>query len=54
MKILEKVDAIKLIGIAGTVLGIASTLISGYASEQNLNKIVNEKVEEAMKMKNCK
>lgn len=52
MKILEKVDAIKIIGIAGTVLGMAATLLSGYASEKNMEKTINEKVNEAMK--NCK
>lgn len=45
----NKVDVVKIIGIAGTVLGMAASLLSDYSSKKNMEKIIDDKVNEALK-----
>lgn len=51
---MKKFDATKMIGIIGTMLGIAGTLISSYANDKDLDRKVEEKVTKVLaeKMKN--
>jgi len=44
-----KKDAIvKLVGVGGTLLGLAATLITNYSSEQTMKKTVAEEVAKAL------
>nr|DAJ97389.1 MAG TPA: YtxH-like protein [Herelleviridae sp.] len=43
-----KFDAAKVVGIAGTVLGVAATLISNYSDKKELDAKVEEKVAKAL------
>lgn len=45
---MKKVDIVKVMSIGGTILGIAGTLISGYASNKEMARTVEEKVAEAL------
>lgn len=47
----EKIDVVKVINIAGTVLGIAATLLSSYANNKNMEKEIDKKVFEALNKK---
>lgn len=46
-----KIDLVKVIGIAGTVLGLGATLMSNYASDKKTEKEIEEKVAEALAKK---
>lgn len=41
---MKKFDTIKTIGIAGTILGIASTIISSWSQQKDMEKTIEEKV----------
>ena len=43
-----KVNATKLLGITGTVLGIGATLISSYVNEKQQEETIDRKVNEAI------
>lgn len=43
-----KVNTTKLLGIAGTVLGIGATLLSSYASDKQQEETIDKKVNEAL------
>lgn len=45
---MKKIDIVKVMSIGGTILGIAGTLISGYASNKEMARTVEEKVAEAL------
>lgn len=42
------IDLVQVAGLAGSVLTIAATLLTGYANEQKLDKKIDEKVAEAL------
>lgn len=44
-------DMVKLIGLAGMALGMLATAISGYAQTKQMEKTVEEKVNEALAKK---
>lgn len=43
---------IKILGLAGTVLGVVATLMSDYAEDKKMDEKINEKVNEALAGKN--
>lgn len=43
-----KVDPVKIIGIAGTVLSLVGTLASGWSNEKKMDETVTKKVNEAL------
>lgn len=45
---MSKDDLIKVVGIAGTVLGVGATLLQNWSSDQKLEKLVNDKVKEIL------
>lgn len=45
---MKKIDLIKTIGLAGTVLGIVSTAISSWSQQKDMERTVAEKVDEAL------
>ena len=47
----KKIEWTKIIGIAGMVLGFAATAISNYATSKEQEKVIEEKVNEALKEK---
>ena len=48
MKTFKNIDVVQLAGLAGSVLAIAATMLSGYANEKKLDAKINEKVAEAI------
>ena len=42
------ISAIKIVSIVGTLLGIAGTLVSGYASQKQQEETIAQKVAEAL------
>ena len=48
MKTLKNIDVVQLAGLAGSVLTIAATMLSGYANEKKLDAKIEEKVAEAL------
>ena len=48
MKTLKNIDMVQLAGLAGSVLTIAATMLSGYANEKKLDAKIDEKVAEAI------
>ena len=42
---IDKSTVVKLVGIGGTLLGLAGTLVSGWVGQQNQKKAVDEAVE---------
>lgn len=42
------IDLVQVAGLAGSVLTIAATLLTGYANEQKLDKTIDKKVAEAL------
>lgn len=44
----NKDKIIQIIGVTGTVLGVVSTLLSNWSQNQNIEKLVDEKVNEAL------
>lgn len=47
----KKLDVIKLIGLAGMALGGLATMITGYAQERTMERTIEEKVNEALAMR---
>ena len=45
---MKKMDLVKMVGLAGTVLGIASTLISGWSQQKEIERVVDEKINQAL------
>lgn len=45
------IDAIKLLGLGGTVLGLAASLVSSYASGKEQEATIEKKVAEAIAKK---
>ena len=45
---MKKIDMIKILSITGTILSMAGTALSGIASDKNMEKLINEKVKEAI------
>ena len=41
-------DLVQVAGLAGSVLTIAATLLTNYANEQKMDKVIDEKVAEAL------
>ena len=41
-------DLTQITGLAGSLLTIAATLLTGYANEQKMDKVIDEKVAEAL------
>lgn len=51
---MAKIDVTKLIGIGGTILGLAATLASGYSSKKEMEKTVADEVAKALANKTSK
>ena len=49
---MKKIDVVKIVGIAGTVLGVASTFLGNWATQKTMDETVAKKVAEALKSKN--
>lgn len=45
---MKKMDLVKMVGLAGTVLGIASTLISGWSQQKEIERVVDEKINQTL------
>lgn len=45
---MKKDTVVKIIGIGGTLLGLAATLVNNYSNEQNMKKTVAEEVAKAL------
>ena len=45
---MKKDTVIKIIGIGGTLLGLAATLVNNYSNEQTMKKTVAEEVAKAL------
>ena len=45
---MKKIDMIKILSITGTILGMAGSALSSYASDKNMEKLINEKVKDAI------
>ena len=45
---MKKIDMVKILSITGTILSMAGTALSGIASDKNMEKLINEKVKEAI------
>lgn len=48
MKTLKNLDMVQVAGIAGSMLTIAATLLTGYSNEKKLDAKIEEKVAEAL------
>lgn len=44
----KSLDIVKVISITGTILGMAGTALSGWAGNKNMEKLIDEKVKEAI------
>lgn len=44
----NKSNAVKTLGLVATVVGMGATLISDWVSEQKMNEMIDEKVNEAL------
>lgn len=47
----NKIDMVKIIGFAGMILGGVATLISSWSQEKQMEKTIEEKVNEALAAK---
>lgn len=45
-------NLVKVIGLVGTVLSVASTLVTSWANDQKTDKLIEDKVQEAIKNMN--
>ena len=45
---MKKIDMVKILSITGTILSMAGTALSSYASDKNMEKLINEKVKDAI------
>ena len=48
---MKKFDVVKLVSVTAAVLGVAGTLLSGWASQKTMDKTIATKVEEALAKK---
>lgn len=48
----KKVDGMKLLGIGGTILGLAASMMSNASEKKELDKTIEKKVKEALKNQN--
>lgn len=48
----SKKDLVQMVGVLGTLLGVASTLITSYCNDKTMEQLVEEKVKEALKNMN--
>ena len=48
---MKKIDAVKVLGLLGTGLGLAATLLSNYSAEKEMKKTVAEEVAKALAQK---
>lgn len=48
MKTLKNLDMVQVASLAGSVLTVAATLLTGYANEKKLDSKIEEKVAEAL------
>lgn len=48
MKTLKDIDMVQVASLAGSVLTIAATLLTGYANDKKLDSKIEEKVAEAL------
>ena len=48
MRDLKKIDAVKIIGLAGMALGGLATLIGNWAQQRTMEQTIEEKIEEAL------
>lgn len=51
VKCFMKIDAAKLLGIAGTILAVAGTLLSGLSQQKGMEAAVKEEVAKALQAK---
>lgn len=49
---MKKIDIVGIIGIVGTVLGIAGTVVSGIASNKKMDATIQKEVAKALAEKN--
>lgn len=45
---MKKTDVVRIIGFAGTILGVAATLITNWSQQQTMEQTIEEKVNEAI------
>lgn len=45
---MKKFDTVKVLGILGTVAGLAATMLTNYTSEKEMKKTVAEEVAKAL------
>lgn len=43
----QKVDPIKLIGMAATIIGMAASLLSNWVDQKQTEEMIDEKIEQA-------
>lgn len=48
---MKKPDMVKVIGIAGTVLGLVGTLASNWTNEKKMTETIKEEVKKALENK---
>lgn len=48
----NKIDLIKIVGFAGMILGGVATLITSWSQQQEMERTVEEKVNEALAARN--
>ena len=48
MKTLKNLDMVQVASLAGSVLTVAATLLTGYANDKKLDSKIEEKVAEAL------
>lgn len=44
----NKYDVVKIIGFAATILGLASTMLTGWSQQRAMEQAIDEKVDEAL------
>lgn len=47
----KKLDVVKLVGLAGMALAGLATLVSNWSTEKQMEQIINEKVNEALALR---
>ena len=45
---MKKINAVGIVSIAGTVLGLAGTLLSGWATNKKMNATIEKEVAKAL------
>lgn len=51
---MKKIDGMKLLGVAGTVLGLAATFISSVVQQKTMDETIKKEVNEALSKMNEK